>query len=141
MRKKLLLSFCALMLTTVSILAQVPTVTGKVTDDKGKPIEGASVVEKKSQRGTATDANGIFHLSAKAGTTLVISGVGFAKQEIVVKESTSITVSLKTLSEELSEVVVTALGIRKEKKALGYAVSSIGKKDHELKPEIDIARI
>lgn len=141
MRKKLLLSFCVLMLTTVSILAQVPTVTGKVTDDKGKPIEGASVVEKKSQRGTATDANGVFHLSAKAGTTIVISGVGFAKQEIVVQESTSITVSLKTLSEELSEVVVTALGIRKEKKALGYAVSSIGKKDLELKPEIDIARI
>ena len=60
---------------------------------------------------------------------------------MVVKESTTVNISLKTLSEDLSEVVVTALGIKKEKKALGYAVSSIGKKDLELKPEIDVARI
>ena len=141
MRKKLILSFCALMLTTVSILAQIPTVTGKVTDDKGKPIEGASVFEKKSQKGTVTDANGVFRLSAKAGSTIVFSGVGFSRQEMVVKESTTIDVSLKAVSDDLSEVVVTALGIKKEKKALGYAVSSIGKKDLELKSEIDVARI
>lgn len=137
-----MLSFCVLMLSTVSIFAQTtPTVTGKVTDDKGKPIEGASVYEKKSQKGTVTDAQGTFRLAVKSGSTVVVSGVGFAQQEMVVKESTTFNVSLKNLSEDLSEVVVTALGIKKEKKALGYAVSSIGKKDLELKPEIDVARI
>ncbi len=129
------------MLATVSIFAQIPTVTGKVTDDKGKPIEGASVFEKKSQKGTSTDANGVFRLSVAPGSTIVISGVGFSKTEKVITGSATIDVQLKSLSEDLSEVVVTALGIKKEKKALGYAVSSIGKKDLELKPEVDVARL
>ncbi len=142
MRKKLLLSFCALMLVTLGIFAQLPTVTGKVIDDKGKPIEGASVFEKKSQKGTVTDENGVFRLPAKVGSTIVVSGVGFSRQEMVVSASTTLmNVSLKNLSEDLSEVVVTALGMKKEKKALGYAVSTVSKKDLELRPEGDIGRI
>ena len=89
MRKKLLLSFCALMLVTLGIFAQLPTVTGKVIDDKGKPIEGASVFEKKSQKGTVTDENGVFRLPAKVGSTIVVSGVGFSRQEMVVSASTT----------------------------------------------------
>jgi len=141
MRKKLLMSFCAYLFVLATGLAQTTTVTGKVTDDKGKPIEGASVVEKKSQKGTATDANGVFKLNAKTGATIVVSSTGFGKQEFIANSTNSFSIKLATLSEDLSEVVVTALGIKKEKKALGYAVSSVGKKDLELKPEIDVARI
>jgi TonB-linked SusC/RagA family outer membrane protein len=141
MRKKLLLSVCAYAMAILAGFAQTATVTGKVTDELGKPIEGASVYEKKSQKGTITDANGVFRLAAVQGSTIVISGVGFGRQEMVVRGSTTFNVTLKTLSEDLSEVVVTALGIKKEKKALGYAVSSIGKKDLELRPEIDVTRI
>lgn len=141
MRKKLFLSFCALALAVVSSFAQAPTVTGKVIDDKGKPIEGASVVDKKTQRGTVTDENGMFRILAKPGSTLVVTGVGFAKKEISVSGTSVPDVSLKSLSEDLSEVVVTALGMRKEKKALGYAVSTVGKKDLELRPEGDIGRV
>ncbi len=142
MRKKLILNFFALMLTAASIFAQTTNVTGRVTDDQGKPIEGASVVEKKSQKGTVTDENGIFKLSSRVGNTLVISSIGFGRREMVVSSSsTALNVSLKNLSEDLSEVVVTALGIRKEKRALGYAVSTVSKKDLELRPEGDIGRV
>ena len=82
MRKKLLLSFCAWIFALIAGLAQTTTVTGKVTDDKGKPIEGAAVVEKKSKGGTATDANGVFKLTVKPGAILVISGTGFEKREV-----------------------------------------------------------
>jgi TonB-linked SusC/RagA family outer membrane protein len=139
MRKKLLLSFCAWIFALIAGLAQTTTVTGKVTDDKGKPIEGAAVVEKKSKGGTATDANGVFKLTVKPGAILVISGTGFEKREVAATEAGN--VSLKTADENLSEVVVTALGIKREKKALGYAVSSVGKKDLELRPEGDLARV
>ena len=139
MRKKLLLSFCAWIFALIAGLAQTTTVTGKVTDDKGKPIEGAAVVEKKSKGGTATDANGVFKLTVKPGAILVISGTGFEKREVAATEAGN--VSLKTADENLSEVVVTALGIKREKKALGYAVSSVGKKDLELRPDGDLARV
>lgn len=139
MRKKLLLSFCAWIFALIAGLAQTTTVTGKVTDDKGKPIEGAAVVEKKSKGGTATDANGVFKLTVKPGAILVISGTGFEKREVPATEAGN--VSLKTADENLSEVVVTALGIKREKKALGYAVSSVGKKDLELRPDGDLARV
>ncbi len=139
MRKKLLLSFCAWIFALVAGLAQTTTVTGKVTDDKGKPIEGAAVVEKKSKGGTATDANGVFKLTVKPGAILIISGTGFEKREVAATEAGN--VSLKTADENLSEVVVTALGIKREKKALGYAVSSVGKKDLELRPEGDLGRV
>ncbi len=139
MRKKLLLSFCAWIFALIAGLAQTTTVTGKVTDDKGKPIEGAAVVEKKSKGGTATDANGVFKLTVKPGAVLIISGTGFEKREVAASEAGN--VSLKTADENLSEVVVTALGIKREKKALGYAVSSVGKKDLELRPDGDLGRV
>lgn len=140
MRKKLLTSVCAFAMAIMSGFGQT-TVTGKVTDESGKPLEGASVVEKKSQKGTVTDESGSFKIAVKAGTTLVVSAVGYGKKEIPIGSSTSYNVSLKTLNDDLSEVVVTALGIRKEKKALGYSVSTVGKKDLELRPEGDIGRV
>lgn len=136
----MLTSICAFVMAIVAGFAQM-TVTGKVTDESGKPLEGASVVEKKSQKGTVTDESGSFRLTAKAGSTLVISAVGYGRKEITVGSAAAYNVSLKALNEDLSEVVVTALGIKKEKKALGYSVSTVGKKDLELRPEGDIGRV
>ncbi|MDE3142678.1 MAG: carboxypeptidase-like regulatory domain-containing protein, partial [Bacteroidota bacterium] len=133
------MGFCALVFASITSMAQTTVVTGKVTDDKGKPIEGASVVEKKTQKGTATDQNGLFSLNVKSGSTLIISGVGFEKKEIVANGT--VNVSLKQLSQDLSEVVVTALGVKREKKALGYAVTTVGKDELELRPEGDVARV
>lgn len=140
MRKKLLTSVFVFAMSVLTGFAQT-TVTGKVTDESGKPLDGASVVEKKSQKGTITDESGSFKLTLKAGSTMVVSAVGFGKKEISIGNASTYSVTLKALNEDLSEVVVTALGIRKEKKALGYSVSTVGKKDLELRPEGDIGRV
>ena len=140
MRKKLLMGFCALVFASITSMAQTTVVTGKVTDDKGKPIEGASVVEKKTQKGTATDEKGLFSLNVKSGSTLIISGVGYERKEVTPSNGVA-SVSLKQLNQDLSEVVVTALGIKREKKALGYGVSTVAKDEIELRPEADVARI
>lgn len=140
MRKKLLLSFCAWIFALIAGFAQTTTVTGKVTDDKDKPIEGVSIMEKNAKGGTATDVNGVFKLTVKSGATLVFNGVGFERKEAVVSQKV-MAISLKPADENLSEVVVTALGIKREKKALGYAVSTVNKKDLELRPDGDLGRV
>ncbi len=140
MRKKLLWCLFFAFFSFQAAIAQNTTVTGKVSDEKGTPVEGAVITEKSvSKNRTLTDANGNFRISVKSGAVLQVSSVGFEKKEATSQAVTNFT--LKALKEDLSEVVVTALGIKKEKKALGYAVSSIGKKDLEQKPEIDIARL
>ena len=138
--RKFLLGFFGLLFCIASN-AQTTAVTGKVTDEAGKPLEGISVVEKKSVKGTVTDASGVFKLTVKTGSVLVFSGVGFGKKEVAVTGTDALNVTLSALSNELSEVVVTALGIKREKKALGYAVSTVEKKDLELRPEGDIGRV
>jgi TonB-dependent SusC/RagA subfamily outer membrane receptor len=140
MRKKLLWCLFFAFFTFQAAIAQNTTVTGKVTDEKGTPVEGAVITEKSASKNrTLSDANGAYRISVKTGAVLQVSSVGFEKKEATSQAVTNFT--LKSLKEDLSEVVVTALGIKKEKKALGYAVSSIGKKDLEQKPEIDIARL
>ncbi|MEO6315780.1 MAG: SusC/RagA family TonB-linked outer membrane protein [Chitinophagaceae bacterium] len=119
--------------------SQTVEVAGRVSDDKGNPIGGASIQEKNSKKGTTSDANGVFKLSTPTGTTLVISSIGFDKQQVAA--AASVTVVLTASNQALSEVVVTALGVKREKKALGYAVSTVGKKDLELRPEADLGRV
>ncbi|MEO8112166.1 MAG: SusC/RagA family TonB-linked outer membrane protein, partial [Ginsengibacter sp.] len=85
----------------------------------------ASVILKKEKTGTQTDAAGHFTISASAGDILVISAVGFSPQEVKVGNSSSILVTLEKSDNKLEEVVVTALGIKKEKRGLGYAVSDL----------------
>ena len=139
MRKIVSLLVMLVLYSTLAI-AQT-TITGKVTDEKGRPIEGASVVEKKSQKGTVTGADGSFKISVKSGEILLISGVGFSKKEVTVSGAEEISVTLTSISNDLSEVVVTSFGIKREKKALGYAVSTVGKDQLELRPEGDLARV
>ena len=134
-----LLVFCHLLLLTA--IGQTVEISGKVIDDKGNPLPNASVQEKNSKKGTTTDLNGNFKLSTKQGTTLVISSVGYNKKEIVVGSSSEVSVSLTTASQDLSEVVVTALGIRREKKALGYSVATVDKKQLEQRPDGDVVRL
>ncbi|MDR2858947.1 MAG: SusC/RagA family TonB-linked outer membrane protein, partial [Mediterranea sp.] len=100
-------------------------ITGLVTDDKGEPIIGANVVEKGTTNGSITDVDGIFSLNVSPGVTLVISYVGYIGQEIAVGSQQVITVKLFEDTHALDEVVVTALGIKRQEKALGYAVQTI----------------
>ncbi len=98
-------------------------VTGTVTID-GTPLEGISITVKGTTRGTFTASNGLFSIEAKNGETLVASGVGFKSQEIRVNNSV-VNFQLEEDKQDLSEVVVTALGVKRETRKLGYAVQEI----------------
>ena len=116
------------------------SVTGQVTDANGLPIPGATIKIKNSKAGTTTAADGSFKINVPANGVLVISGVGFQTVETTVSGST-VNISLKQSDQSLSEVVVTSLGIKREKKALGYAVTTVDKKDLELRSEGDVGRV
>jgi hypothetical protein len=100
------------------------TIKGIVLDENGDPVIGASVVDASGKNGTVTDANGNFSLEAPKGTTLNISYLGYNSKTITAS-GTAVRVVLEPSNHELNEVVVTALGIKREKKALGYAMQEV----------------
>lgn len=106
----------------ISVLQQNQKLSGIVTDGK-EPIIGASVVVKGRGQGTVTDLNGRFSLDVKPGTELIISYVGF--RSLTVKAANDMNVSLKEDSKVIDEVVVTALGIKRDRKALGYGIGEV----------------
>jgi len=109
--------------------AQQKKISGTVLSSDDTPVAGATVLLKGEKTGTETDANGHFSISASPGNTLVISSVGFSRQEIKVGNSSTISVTLKKGEGELQEVVVTALGIKKQEKSLGYATTQLDAKE------------
>ncbi|SOD92361.1 SusC/RagA family TonB-linked outer membrane protein [Spirosoma fluviale] len=127
MRKILLMSLLLVCSFWLPAWAQERTITGKVTAaEDGTPLPGVSVVLKGLARGTNTDANGSYSLNAPAkGGTLVFSFVGSATQEIEIGNRSVIDVKLANDAKQLGEVVVTALGQQRDKKALAYAVSNV----------------
>lgn len=102
------------------------TVTGKVTDaGTGEPLIGVNILVKGTSQGTVTDIDGVYNIELNGGTeTLVFSFIGYANQEIPVNSQSTLDI---TLSEglALSEAVVTALGIKRDEKSLGYAVQKL----------------
>lgn len=108
-------------------LAQERTVTGTVTlGDDGSPLPGVNVVIKGSTAGTVTDVSGNYSISVPNGqATLLFSFIGLVSQEVQVGERTNINVVMQNDIQQLNEVVVTAVGIEREKKALGYSVQEV----------------
>lgn len=102
------------------------TVSGKVTDANGQVVSGVSILEKGTSNGSVTDANGRYQITVKGDNAiLVFSIVGFAAQEVKVGSQTSIDVVLKSDATQLQDVVVTALGIERSSKALGYSTAKV----------------
>ncbi|RZK72876.1 MAG: hypothetical protein EOO92_19460, partial [Pedobacter sp.] len=126
MKQKLLLLFLGLFFVVVQVMAQQKTITGKVTSSEdGLPIPGASVKIKGSNTGVQAGTNGTYSISAKAGDVLQFIFLGTTTQERTVGSADVIDITLTSNSQALGEVVVTALGIKKEKRALGYSVSDL----------------
>ena len=126
MRKVLIVTFLLSVLFGLPLLAQNTTVTGRVTSsDDGSALPGVSVVVKGTTRGTTTDANGAYQISAGSGTTLTFSFVGFKPQDIAVGNRSSINVSLTTDASTLNEVVVTAFGIQTTERQIGTSVAKL----------------
>jgi TonB-linked SusC/RagA family outer membrane protein len=113
------------MLTGLTSWAQ-RTVTGKVTDASGAPVQGASVTIQNTGTGTVTREDGTFSINVPADArTLVISALGMSNQEIAIGSQSNLAITLKTTDQNMQEVVVTAMGIRRSEKALGYAVAKV----------------
>jgi len=118
------------------LFAQAGTITGKVSDSNGSGLPGVNVVVKGTNSGAATDFDGNYSISASQGDVLVFSFIGFAPREVKVSGST-LNVALVEDSDELDEVVVTAFGIKKETKELGYSVSQVKTKDLDLSGQMN----
>ena len=130
MKKKLLRS-SRLLLTLVIVLtvfgkafAQDLTVRGIVLDNNSQPLAGVSVMIKGSNKGTSTGIEGRFTLSVQKGQSIVLNYVGFVTQEVVVND-VYVSVQMQPDSKALNEVVVTALGVKKEFQKLGYSQSQV----------------
>jgi TonB-dependent SusC/RagA subfamily outer membrane receptor len=126
--KKRLLGLVTLCLFMGVTMAYAQNISGRVTSSTdGAPVPGASVMIKGSTLGTATDSDGRFSLqvSDASTTTLVVSFIGFSTQEIPLLGRTSVDVTLAEDVSQLNEVVVTALGIERDRRELGYAVQDV----------------
>ncbi len=108
-----------------AIISQRIDIRGTVSDSKGEPLIGVSIIVKGTATGTTTDINGNFSINAPADATLIIKYIGFISQEISVNSQTSLQIQLREDMQSLSEVVVTALGIERNKKSLSYAAQNI----------------
>lgn len=111
---------------------------GVITDDKGQPLSGATILVKGTQVGTKSDANGSFSINAGPGSTLVVSFVGFESTEVKVDNRTNITVQLKPAVSVSDEVVVTALGIKREAKSLTYSTQAVNPKNLSEARELNV---
>ncbi|KAA6314570.1 TonB-dependent receptor SusC, partial [termite gut metagenome] len=131
MKKKLIMLLSLCLFAGIGLItAQTQTVTGVViSEEDGQPVVGASVVVTGTSLGTVTDANGKFSLFGvpDSAKTLRFSYIGMITQEVAIK--TNLRIILHADTELLDEVVVTAMGISREKKALGYAVQDVKGED------------
>jgi len=109
--------------TTLSNAQRV--IQGKIVDEQGTGIVGATVAVLKTAKGTTTDVDGNYQIEASASDTLLFSYIGYLAQKIAVGNNRTLDVQLLEDAQELGEVIVTALGIQRDKKALGYATQSL----------------
>jgi TonB-linked SusC/RagA family outer membrane protein len=122
MRKHYLL----LLLVLLGSTAFAQTITGRVTSAaSNEGLPGVSILVKGTTTGTSTDAEGNFRIAAKANSTLVLSSIGYRGVEVAVGSRSVVNVALEEDAAMLSEVVVTALGVSREQKALGYATTTV----------------
>ena len=130
---RLYLFICSLLLVLAGaaspLFAQLAAVSGTVTDNQNQPLPGVNVLVKGTMTGTLTDVNGVFKLTPTKPLSekdvLVFSFIGFTNTEVIVGNQQTVSVQLKAGDQTLNEVVVTALGIRREEKSLGYAAATV----------------
>jgi TonB-linked SusC/RagA family outer membrane protein len=125
MKKSLFILSFFMLVCQFHVLAQTVTVTGKVAGTDNAPLSGVNVRLPESNQGTVTDANGNFTIKVPANATLVFSFVGYIDQQLKVSTGGYMNVSMKNDPKTMSDVVVTALGIRKESKRLGFATATV----------------
>ncbi|MEO7046055.1 MAG: carboxypeptidase-like regulatory domain-containing protein, partial [Ferruginibacter sp.] len=127
--KSFLTLFTGLVFFIIPVFAQNRIVSGKVTDDKGDPISGASIILKGTTRGTLADASGNFQISVSKGDVIQISAGNFENAEATIGSANQVFVLLKPYHNVLEEVVVTALGQTTQKAKLGYSTATFNSEE------------
>lgn len=137
---KQLLTTLLLVLVSVGATLAQRTVVGTVTDENGEALIGASIIVKGGGGGGRTDVNGKFSVQVPTGSNvLVFSYTGYATEEITLSTSNVVDLTMRP-NATVQEVVVTALGIKRDRKALGYAATVVNSSEIAEKPETDVAR-
>lgn len=114
-------------------------VKGFIKDEQGTPLPGITIVEKGTRNGTSSDFDGNYEITVPDDAILVFSGVGFKTQEVPVSGNSTVAIKMMNDVEELESVVVTALGIKKEERALTYAVSEVDGESFTQAKEVNLA--
>jgi TonB-linked SusC/RagA family outer membrane protein len=115
------------------------TITGVVEDEQGEAVIGATItLKKRTGEGTITDAEGRFTIKASLGDILLVTFLGYESREIAVQSKSPLRIALKENDFMLQEVQITALGIKRDKKALGYAIGEVSGSELEKAKEINV---
>lgn len=117
--------FILTMLCCVQIYGQTPLISGKITDASGQPIPGISVKVKGTAVGSSSDAKGGFSIKGGNPATLVFSGIGYTTKEFAYSGQSNITITLSEDQQNLNEIVVTALGVKRDKRNLTYSSQEV----------------
>ncbi|HEU4551700.1 MAG TPA: SusC/RagA family TonB-linked outer membrane protein [Chitinophaga sp.] len=125
MKRLLIFLSLSLCLFVTAFAQEKRTVSGNVKDADNNSLPGITIIEKGTSNGAVSDGSGNFTLQVAPGATLVFSGIGFLSQEIAVGDQSTLHIRLSPDNKNLGEVVVTALGIKREKKSLGYALQEV----------------
>ena len=127
MRKQAIRYLLLCMLVCLGLIgySQQKLFRGVLLDGKNEPVSGASIVERGTSNGASSDATGNFSLLVKPNAVLVISSVGFETKQVTVSSESNLTITLLPATTELGGVVVTALGISKQKRQLGFSVTEV----------------
>jgi TonB-linked SusC/RagA family outer membrane protein len=128
MRKSLML-LAVLVLSSVLAFAQTKTISGKITDQLGQPVQFASVRIKGTKTGTSADADGNFSIKIDVGKTLIITGAGMTAKEVLIANESPLNIQVSRQQTNMTEVVVTALGIKRQPKQLGYSTAVVDAKN------------
>ncbi len=126
MRKHVITAVCLLAYSSLQVVhAQQQAVAGKITDQQGKPIPGATIQIQGTSITTSSTDNGLFTLNASNNATLVITAIGFQTQNVLVNGQKTLAITLGSDEQNIDEVVVTALGIQRSERSLGYAAQKV----------------
>ncbi len=114
---------------SINAIQQGKVVKGVVLDETGFPVIGANVIQKGTTNGVITDLDGNFTLEVPDGAVIEISYIGYSTQEVTASGQQNLQVTLKEDTQKLDEVVVTALGIKRQSRSLGYSTTQVGGED------------
>ncbi len=128
--RKFLLTQLLLCLFAIPLLAQNLAITGKITSSEdGSVLPGVTILIKGTTQGTTTNADGTFQINAAKGNVLLVSFIGFVTESVKLENQTALNLALKPDASQLQEIVVTAQGIRKNQREIGYAISKVNNDD------------